>query len=259
MILREFLDNPIGRGDASVNMKVLKDALDIKYNNYYKNKKTKIEMKVYRQPKKDVYWVHLILPTETERDNTYDVVYKFANPKPLDRTALGIGKFDIQIFANTPSFAYTYSYVYNSNGLLIPSLSNKLGKVFLTKEPKIRNRNRLMLYDKYVYFGARYILDSKVLNRAIADIKSIGYDERHFNSTIRSLPVILDEYRKAEEKLRGKRKGVKYEKDKKRSQRSSETESVNRVTGSNSTVKSVSKKSNKKTPVKKTNSTIKKR
>lgn len=116
-----------------------------------------------------------------------------------------------------------------------------------------------MLYDKYIYFGARYILDSKVLNRAIADIKSVGYEEKHFNSTIRSLSVIHDEYDKAEEKLKRKKKGVKHEKDKKRSQRSSETESVNRITGSGSTVKNVPKKSNNKTPVKKTGSTVKKR
>lgn len=259
MILREFLDNPIGKGDASVNTKFIKQALDLKYATYTKNKEKKVEMRIYRQPRNDIYWVHLIMPTETERDNTYDVVFKFSNPSPLDRTALGIGKFDVQIFANTPSFAYTYAYVYNKMGILIPSLTSKLGKIFVSKEPKVRNRNQLSLYDKYIYFGARYILDSKVLYRAVADVKSFKYEEKHFHGTIRTLKVIMDEYETAEEKLKKKKKVKNYEKRKERSKRSSETATVNRVTGKGATVQSVPKQSNRTTPVKKTTSTIKKK
>lgn len=252
MILADFLEKPLGKGDASVNVSAITQALSIKYDLYSKTKGDKIKMKIFRQPLKDTYWVWLTMPTETERDNTYDVVYKFINPKPTNRVSISISKFDIQIFANTPSFAYTYSYVYNKNGLLIPSLQGKLGKTFMTSEPEVRNRNNILLFDKYIYFGARYILDSKVLNRAIADAKSNKYEEKLFNSNIRSLNTIMDEYKKAEDKLRVKKRKVKVN-NKEKEKRSKDIGGVNRI-GKISN----SKNANKKSSVKKISS-IKKR
>ena len=257
MNLREFLDNPIGKGDASVNVRMIREALSIKYDKYIKTKK--IELKVYRQPLKDIYWIWLVMPTETERDNSYDVVFTFTNPKSTDRTALGIGKFDIQMFANTPSFAYTYAYVYNKNGLLIPSLTSKLGKIFISKSPNVRNRNQIVLFDKYIYFGARYILDSKVLNRAVADVRSKKYDQLHFNSNIRTLKAIMEEYNDAEEKLRIKKRKGKVNEEKGKTKRNSERGSINRVTGAKANIKGTSKDSKRTTSVKKTKSTIKKK
>jgi hypothetical protein len=207
MLLSEFLDNPVGKGDAATNIKFIRQALDLKYATYIKDKK--VEMKIFHQPMKDVYWIWLIMPSETERDNTYDIVFTFSNPKPTNRATLGIGKFDIQIFANTPSFAYTYAYVYAKNGLLIPSLSSKLGKVFMSKAPDTRNRNQVLLFDKYIYMGARYILDSKILNRTIADTKSRKYDEKLVNAKIRSLNTIMDEYHEADERVRIKKRKLK--------------------------------------------------
>lgn len=255
MKLREFLDNPIGKGDASVNVRMIREALSIKYDRYIKNKK--IEMKVYRQPLKDIYWIWLTMPTETERDNSYDVVFTFTNPKSTDRTALGIGKFDVQMFANSPSFAYTYAYVYNENGLLIPSLSSKLGRAFISNPPKVRNRNEVILFDKYIYFGARYILDSKVLNRAVADIKSNKYDAKHFNSNIRTLNTIMEEYKDAEDRLR--RKKGKLKNDKEGTKRKPDKGSVNRITGAKVNITSTSKDSKRTASVKKTKSTVKKK
>lgn len=217
MTLNEFLDNPIGKGDASVNTAVIKSALDVKYRSYTDastGKKKIINLKIYRQPMKDIYWIVMTIPSETERTNSYDVVYKFINPKPMNRTSLSISKFDIQIFANSPSFAYTYSYVYNKHGLLIPELSSKLGRKFTSTAPDTRNRNQIILYDKYVYFGARYILDSKVLNRMVADAKSSPYDEKYLQSHIRTLNNIMDDYRIAEEKLKGKKKATNNHKAK---------------------------------------------
>lgn len=258
MILKDFLDNPIGKGDASVNVNIISQALSNKYEVYKKNKDKKIKMKVFRQPLKDVYWIWLEMPSETKRDNTYDIVYTFSNPDPKIRTSLGIGKFDIQVFANTPSFAYTYAYVYNKNGLLISSLASKLGNVFLSKEPSVRNRNQVLLFDKYIYFGARYILESKVLNRAIADVQSMKYDQKSFNANIRTLETIMEEYRVAEDKLKGKTK--KQKKEEKKSRKSSDVGNVQRKDGDTKKgVKIVSKNAARKSNVTKKKSTISKR
>jgi hypothetical protein len=57
--------------------------------------------------------------------------------------------------------------------------------------------------------GARYILDSKILNRTIADTKSRKYDEKLVNAKIRSLNTIMDEYHEADERVRIKKRKLK--------------------------------------------------
>ena len=262
MTLKEFLDNPIGKGDASVNVSLITGALSAKYDASYtdnsKEKKKVIEMRVFHQPIKDVYWVWLIIPSETGRGNSYDVVYKFTNPNPTNRLSLSISSFDIQVFANSPSFAYTYAYVYNQNGLLVPELSGKLGRMFMKTSPDTRNRNQVVLFDKYVYFGAKYILDSKVLNRAVADAKSGKYSEGYLTAHIRSLESIMDEYHKAEEKL--KRKKLAEKKGGKRTtNRSDSTSDGVKMIAKKSGISSVTKNAARKTTVPKMRGTIKKR
>ena len=206
MNIREFLENPIGKGDASIpNKSLIIGALDAKYNKFTDEstgKRKIIKMTTFRNPASDTYYFWLVIPSETERDNTYDVVYKFSDPENKYRRDLSINKYDIQIFSNVPSFAYTYSYVYNENGLLIKELSDKLGRKFLTDSPDVRNKNRNVMYDKYIYFAARYIIDSKKMNRVVLETISKPYDEKYLQSHIRSLDKIMDEYRKAEDKLK---------------------------------------------------------
>ena len=169
MYLQQFLENPIGKGDASIpNKSLLLGALAAKYDKYIDastGRKKRIEMKVYRNGASDVYYFWLTMPTETERDNSYDVVFKFFDAEKKHKRDLSIAKYDFQVFANTPSFAYTFAYVYNKEGLLIPELSNKLGRRFYSDSPDVRNRNQNLMYDKYIYMGARYILESKKMNR----------------------------------------------------------------------------------------------
>lgn len=261
MILKEFLENPVGKGDASVNASLITESLNLKYEASYSDDKKKIEVKVFHQPLKDIYWIWLIIPSETGRGNTYDVVYKFINPDPKNRLGVSISKFNIEVFANSPSFAYTYAYVYNKNGLLIPELNSKLGRAFMGKSPDTRNRNQIILFDKYVYFGAKYILDSKLLNRAIADVKAKKYDERYLVMNIRSLSKIMDEYDIAEQKVRKKKlvekkKGGNKGKDDRNSSSSMGVKLVPKKSSISSVTKNAAKK---KSTIQKTRSTIKKK
>lgn len=260
MTFKEFIDNPVGKGDTSINVSLITNSLLIKYNNSYssdKKDKKVIEMKVFHQPVKDIYWIWLVIPSETGRGNSYDVVYKFINPKSTDRTSLSISKFDIQVFANSPSFAYTYSYVYNQKSLLVPELSSKLGKTFMNKAPDTRNRNQIVLFDKYIYFGAKYIMDTKVLNRAVADVKAKKFDEKLIIPRIRTLDTIMKEYHQAEEKNRGEKlrdKTNKKEYRKLNREKPSDNVGVNLVSKNSGNVKNVARSK----PVTKRKGTIKK-
>lgn len=210
MNIREYVDNPMGKGDSSIpNRKQLIESLNIKYENLIRTKGNKIKMVAYKDKLKDIYYFHLVIPSESERNNSYDVVFMFKDESKKHHHELSISNYDVNVFSNSPSFAYTFAYVYAKHGLLIDWLSYKLGKEFITEKPVIRNRFEVINYEKYVYFGARYILDSKRLNRALLDMIARPYTKLTLQREIRKLPDIMKEYHNADAELRRKRKKLK--------------------------------------------------
>lgn len=201
MTIKEYIENPAGKGDSSFNRAATISMLNEKYENLIKEKKIKI--RVYKQMTTGAYFVHLIIPTETERDNTYDVVYYFYQDK--DNKKPHVKDYQVKFFANTPSFAYTFLNVYHKNGLFIESLKEKFDKIFFTDEPKVRNKFGIVNYDKYLYFGAKYIMDSHILSKGSLELRAVNYIKQTMNSTIRDFDTIMHQYRKAENKLKEKK------------------------------------------------------
>ncbi len=266
MYLAQFLENPIGKGDASIpNKTLILGALRGKYDTYTNGslgKKKAVEMKVYRNAASDEYYFWLVMPTETKRDNTYDVVFKFYDKDKTHKMDLSINKYDFQVFANTPSFAYTYAYVYKNAGLMIPFLENKLGRRILSDSPDVRNRNQNIMYDKYIYFAARYILESKKMNRVTLEMIAKPYDEKYIFSHIRTLDKIMDEYRIAEDKLKKKEKKSTDKERKPKFQSTSATgnkSSIRVVSSRSKILNTVDAAAHKKTPIQKRRGTVKKK
>lgn len=203
MTIREYLDNPMGKGDSSLpNRKAMIQVLEQKYLELDRKKGKLIKMKCYREPLRDVYYFHLIIPSETDRDNTYDVVFRFYDSEKKHYKDLSISGFDVQMFTNTPSFAYTFAHTYKQNGLLIASLGKKLSRRMIQDPATVRNRFGIVNFDKYLYFGARYIVDSKRMNRIALESVTIPYNSVTFGNKIRSLDQIMKEYDVAAKKLR---------------------------------------------------------
>lgn len=214
MQLAEFLKNPIGKGDASIpNKAMMLASFDAKYRQYITlssaDKKRQIQLMVFKGSN-ETYYYWLIMPSEnTDRDNTYDVVFKFFDKDKSHKMDLSIAKYDFQVFTNTPAFAYTYAYVYNQHDILVPELANKLGKEALTTSPDVRNRNQLVLFDKYIYYAGKYLLELSRLSRDTIEATAKPFNKGYLISHIRTLKVIFEEYRVAEEKAKQKRKAAK--------------------------------------------------
>lgn len=206
MNIREYLDAPMGKGDVGVNRSIIKSHIEKDYLSIiHGEKKKKITMTVFWNPRNDAFYFWLVIPTVTDRTNTYDLVFRFRDTKKQHRKELSIINYDIQVFSNTPSFAYTYAYVYAKEKFIIEELSPKLGDRIIKNPPKVRNRYKIMNYDKYLYIGARYILESKKLNRVILESIAKPYNEKYLFNNIRSLSTIMTEYDVAAQKLRQKK------------------------------------------------------
>lgn len=201
MKLKEFMQNPVGKGDSTYNRQLLIKALDTKYERLIKNKGELIKTKIYHELNTDNYYIHLVIPTETERDNTYDVVLYFYTNEHVNDSSL-LKTHDIQFFCNSPSFVYTYAKLFSDKGLFIPWLKNKYPDEIFASFPEVRNRYGVTNYDKYLYIGCKYIYEMRLLHRTTLTAKSIDFSQIILGNQVRTLDRIIIQYKNAQDKLK---------------------------------------------------------
>lgn len=206
MTIEEYIDNPMGKGDSALgaNRLAIKGILTEKYQRL--TTKKRIKTYCYNGTKKGQITIHLVIPSETERDNTYDVVFEFTPKDKSMQDAKTLKDYDVRVFANSPSFAYTFAYVYKKHDLLINSLVKKLGKSFVKIAPDVRNRYQIVSYEKYIFFGAMYITESGLLTKKTLEEKLTSMNPLVFPAKVRTLEQIMSEYSTEEAKIRKKKR-----------------------------------------------------
>lgn len=150
LTLGQYLENPTGtKYNSFMNLSMVRDTLDERYLRLQKEG-TKVELKFYKKDSNTIY-VHALVPSESYKLK-YDVVLEVK----MDGNLLKNQMF--RVFSNSPSFVYTYAYVFNIHGLLIDELTNKYEKEVLTKQPVQKNYYKVISYEKSLYFAITYLL-----------------------------------------------------------------------------------------------------
>lgn len=215
MTLQEWMSNPMGKGESSLpGRELIVAGLNDKYHRVIQKKNHQFERSSYFDPRSKDYYVHVIVPSESERDNTYDVVFRFIYNKEDHASLVNLKNAQTQFFCNSPGFAYSFAYVYNEYGLLISWLAKKFPSIMLHQAPRVRNRYELVGYDKYIYFAAKYLIEREKtsLFRSALQLTSKKFNERVLFSKIRSLSTIKEEYTAAAITLAGKGRQLKEQK-----------------------------------------------
>lgn len=211
MTLKEYLTNPLGKGDSSLpGWKMIVQNMNAKYMAWEKKKGDQIKVTTYYDNRSGDVYFHLVLPTETERDNTYDVVIRFLDIENKHKHDMGISDYDVQLFANTPSFVYTHAYVYHEYGIGIDFLDPKLGKPATREAPTVRNKFEIIGYDKYIYFAAKWLYDGRKLGKLSVQRNSVRFNQKKLYASVRTIKTIMEEYHAAEAKLKREKN---YQKD----------------------------------------------
>ena len=193
---KDFMATPYGKGVTAINNKPLRQELETRYRDLDKyGKKVKVD-KVYRH--NDSYFIHILIPSESERQNFYDVVIKFSPNKFTKTNKVSyVFSYDMKVFSNCPSFTYTFAHVYKKYGILCDELVDK--------------------YDKSVYF-AIYFLST---NMSYLAVNNLDYLSKNNNlkaliKKIRNTKEIKKSYEDAVLELRKKKdledKNKKYNK-----------------------------------------------
>lgn len=161
-----YMKNPVGHGSASVARRdVIRRNLESRYLTLYRRHKKDFKVAGSYLDKDGNYLIHFKIPSEFY-DLQYDVVLRFLvdDKSRIDTT---LKNYQLQLFSNSPNFVYTYAYVYNKDGNVIPFLKNKISRIAFTQPPVVRNPNQSYGFEKSVYWAILYIRENpKVVNKA---------------------------------------------------------------------------------------------
>lgn len=237
--LKDFIDNPMGKGSMAIpNRQLIKDDLNKRYNKLVKGKK--IVTNIYRDG--DEYYLHLLIPSESERENTYDVVLHFTMGEEDFKFDNFLNRYYVKFFSNCPSFTFTYAFAYNEYGLLIESLANKYKEEVMDDRPVTRNPAEVISYEKSIYFACHHVFSNKkYMNKLFLNSMAKPYNEDEFNKKIRTEDKILVEYKKEANKVKEKK-----EKEAKKEQDNVKDKVTKAITGITNKDKVASRKMDKK-------------
>lgn len=191
MKLKRFLSDSISFGKGSV--KIPSAEIIEKFKNQYDAMLTrglKFKVSIYRPIGGNGIIVHTKVPSETVDGFYYDVLIEL-----ISNGATDFEECDIKIFSNSPSFVYTYAYVFynleddesKSKGLIIDEYhkkipkdnimitgtSKKLSEEILHGKPIIRNPFGIPLFDKSIYYAIFNMVDKLDFNITIHSKKLI--------------------------------------------------------------------------------------
>lgn len=173
--ISEFLQNPFRNRDNRVKSLGYEE----RYNSYKSRHKI-----VYKATTKlgDDYYIHCVVPSETNAGVNYDVVLRFFTDNIITKTNRMLTGYNVQFFSNSPAFMYKHAYSYNKAGYLIDTLYDKIDASYINTPPK--NNSDVMSYESTIYYTCRFLLDNRYRNLSKEDmvkIKEVKL-ERFFDS-----------------------------------------------------------------------------
>ena len=148
--LSEIIGN-LKKGQSALNVR---NALS-KLEEIYQKFRDRIEITGCKKdpPKIRVY---LTIPSESIKGITYDLVLEFYTQLELNIHT----KF--KAYYNSPSFAYTLSYIFNQKGSLL--WPEKYPSKFITLAPDVRNPFGFVNFDKGLFSGMRFVSEYGLKN-----------------------------------------------------------------------------------------------
>lgn len=169
MTIEEYIRNPLSAGKPSAVMNnIIREGMKTSYNTRFDNilmrENGEIKYYLYKEDKKNTFYIYLKIPSEVVNKFYYDVVFKFFTTASAPDAGRSLNRYDMQVFSNDPAFVYTYAYVFAKKDLVIKDLYPKLGKTPINKAPDIKNPDQSTGYIKSLYFAYIYMKKQGLFN-----------------------------------------------------------------------------------------------
>lgn len=154
MNIQDYMNNPLGKGNAVFMIHEAKRYLD----EQYRILNGRMRLTWYKLHDK-YYVAHVRIPSRTAQNLFYDVLVEFNMDNVPAGTSV-INNASARVFSNCPSFTYTYANAFDATGDLIPWSKVKYAKEIFTKDPVKRNPYKIKAYERSVYLAIKYILSN---------------------------------------------------------------------------------------------------
>ena len=162
LTFHQLVQNPTGKQSAYMaSRERIKLDLESRYYKLLKKVKGNFNFNLYVD--KNNYLFHFKIPSEKFDDLFYDVLINFIPIDVENEKSNMLNNYSVKLFSNSPAFTFTYTYVLNMNGLLIPFIKSKCNKLALTKRPRIKNPVEQYGFEKSIYFASLFIKENKLL------------------------------------------------------------------------------------------------
>lgn len=156
MTFEQYIANPMGKNNA-VMSGMVREAIRTSYTNKFNQillrENGKIDYFLYKDEKKNCYYILIKIPSEVIKNFYYDVVIKFFTDEKVKEGGSNLEKYNIQFFSNDPAFVFTYAHTFLKNGLFIKELSARMSKNAIQNKAKEKNPQNLNGYVKSIYFA----------------------------------------------------------------------------------------------------------
>lgn len=153
--IAQMIQNPTGKASAFFASRArIKNQLDqifIKNLRHYRREFTAVPY--INENNHDIIW-YVSVPSETFNLNRvkYDCIVEIVYD-----ASLPLEHRKARFFTNSPSFIYTYAYVFNQEDLLPNFIKPNMPQLSLTQAPVIRNPIESRGFDKILYQALKYL------------------------------------------------------------------------------------------------------
>ena len=208
LTLHQLLVNPTGKYSAfmSARYKIIEDLQKRYVTLLYKHKNFKF--KVYKV--KNNYLFQFKIPSEKYDSLFYDVFIEFEYDKEF-KNDFTIDNYTLELFSNAQAFTYTYTYVLNSNKMIIDDLKSLCSPIALTQPPSVRNPVEIYGFEKSCYFACKYIQENNLLLKSELDANKVSYSKSIITKECMTQELKIKQYR-------GMQKSISEAKKKERQQ-----------------------------------------
>lgn len=215
MTFDEYISNPMGKKNAVFSQReVFKEIYTKKLDAVLVREVGKVKYELYKS-KKDVYYVHFKIPSETIKDFYYDTVIEFFTDNHGVSLSKSLSKYYVKFYSNDPSFVFTFAHAMKANDMFIKDLEPKMSKQALKKVGKEKNPKDEVGYVKSIFFAYLLMKNYGLFAKVQFDSYAKPYNKRELLSNITHADEKVQDRIDEAEKLN---KEKKIEKQKKKNE-----------------------------------------
>jgi hypothetical protein len=206
---------PFNKGFSALQIKLVMNDLVFRYT---RNIRDQMQIKVFKE--KEEYFIYAKVPSESNDEYPdskpihYDVIIQLSPPNKASLAWTDIREYDAKVYANIPSFVFTFNYVYHFRRALIEMPRGFYTQKAVMERPRVRNPLNLLGIEKSLWFTIFYLDDRRVFKRSTID--SLLVKDYSLGKLIKEEQIKSQDRKLAECEIREKHKRDLKEVEKKR-------------------------------------------